>query len=294
MIHMKEYFRYFKWLYLILGVLLLLLLMLNVGHWGIARAVGYERTNTECTTSERVFDYGDVLSDKEEEKLRKLIAKRQEQTGCDIVLITLNESLKEYARELEPGVSYDEFVRVYAEHFWEDNKMGFDVPDGDGVVLVDNWYREDDGNIYTWLCTTGKAKKAYSDAAVNHILDNIYRYVESDPYKAYKTYINDFYHDMLGVQVFHIYVPGFLPWIAGLIAAVIFIICNWNSKKAKNTTTATTYVADRKPQFRVREDRFIRKSVVTRKIQSSSSNGTGGGYSGGGGGGSHGGGGHHR
>ena len=199
---MKEYFRYFKWLYVILGLLLLILLILNAGQWGIAKAVNYQRTNQQCMTEERVFDYGDVLSGKEEEKLRKLIAKREKQTGCDIVIITLNESLKEYASELEPGVSYDEFVRVYAEHFWEDNKMGYDVPDGDGVVLVDNWYREDDGNIYTWMCTTGRAKSAYSDVAVDHILDNVYRYIETNPYKAYKTFVNDFYHDMIGIQVF--------------------------------------------------------------------------------------------
>ena len=291
---MKEYFRYFKWIYVILAVLSLLLIILNVGQWGIAKAINYQRTNQQCMTDERVFDYGDVLSDKEEEKLRKLIAKREKQTGCDIVLITLNESLKEYARELEPGVSYDEFVRVYAERFWKDNGLGYDVPDGDGVVLVDNWYREDDGNIYTWMCTTGKAKTAYSDVAVDHILDNVYRYIETNPYKAYKTFVNDFYHDMIGIQVFHTYVPGGVPWIVGIIAAVIFITANWRSKKGKKTTTATTYVADKQPHFRVCEDRFLRKSVVTHKIQSSSGGGGGGHHSGGGGGGHHGGSGHHR
>lgn len=289
---MKEYFHYFKWVYLVLGLLLLTYLVLNAGHWGIAKAVNYQRTNTECVTQERVFDYGDVLSDKEEEKLRKLIAKREKQTGCDIVLVTLNESLEAYATELEPWVSNDEFVRVYAEQFWEKNKMGFDVPDGDGVILVDNWYREADGNIYTWLCTTGRAKEAYSDAAVNHILDNVYRYVESDPYKAYKTYVNDFYHDMLGIQIFHTYVPGAVPWIVGLITAVIFTMCNWRAKKGQKTTTAITYVADRQPHFRAREDRFLRKSVVSHKIQTSSGGGSHGGGSHGGG--HHGGGGHHR
>ena len=86
---MKEYFRYFKWLYVILGLLLLILLILNAGQWGIARAVDYQRTNQQCMTEERVFDYGYVLSGKEEAKLRKLIAKREKQSGCDIVIITL-------------------------------------------------------------------------------------------------------------------------------------------------------------------------------------------------------------
>lgn len=290
-IKMKEYFRYFKWLYIVLGATALLLLFLTAGHWAVAGMFYQERTNQSCTTQERVFDYGDVLTDQEEDKLRKLIAKREAQTGCDIILVTLQESLKDYARGIEPWVSYEEFVRVYAEQFYEDNHFGYDQPDGDGILLVDNWYREDDGHIYTWLCTTGKVKDKYSDAAVDHILDNVYRYVERDPYRAYKTYVNDFYHDMLGIQVFHLYVPDSAPWIAGLIAAVIFIICNRKSKKGTKTTTAVTYVAGAQPQFRVKEDRFLRKSVVTRRIETGIGHGGGGG---GGGGGSHGGGGHSR
>ena len=58
---MKEYFRYFKWLYVILGLLLLILLILNAGQWGIAKAVNYQRTNQQCMTEERVFDYADEL-----------------------------------------------------------------------------------------------------------------------------------------------------------------------------------------------------------------------------------------
>ncbi len=289
---MREYFRYFKWIYIILAVLGIIVALLNVGHWGIARVANYQRTNKECTTEQRVFDHGDVLTEKQEKKLEELIAKREKQTGCDIVLITLNESLKEYARGIEPGVRYSEFVRVYAEQFWEENGFGYDRPDGDGVVLVDNWFREDDGSIYTWLCTTGKAKEAYSAAQIDHILDNVYRYVEKDPYRAYKTYINDFYHDMLGVNVFSLYVPGYIPWLVGIVLAVIFTACNWRSKRGKKTTTAVTYVAGGKPVFQVRKDRFIRKTVTQRKIQRSS--GGSGGSGGGGGGGHHGGGGHSR
>ena len=291
---MKEYFRYFKWLYIILAALAFLVSILSAGHTAIAGAANYQRTNTECATTERVFDYGDVLTDKEEDKLRELIAKREKQTGCDIVLVTLQESLKDYAREIDPNVSYGEFVRIYAEAFYESNNFGYNKPNGDGVILVDNWYREDDGRIYTWFCTTGKVMDAYTDADVDHILDNVYRYVESNPYRAYKTYVNNFYHDMVGINAFHPNVPNWTPWIAGIIAAIIFILLNWRGKKGVKTTTATTYVNGRKPQFRVKEDRFIRKSVTQRKIESSSGGSHGGGHSGGGGGGSHGGGGHSR
>lgn len=292
---MKEYFRYFKWMYIILGVVLLLYCFISGGHSVISNTVNYQRTNTSCTTKERVFDYGDVLTDREEEKLRSLIDKREKQTGCDIVLVTLQESLKEYAREIEPHVNYDEFVRVYAEEFYESHNFGYDKPNGDGVLLVDNWFREDDGRIYTWFCTTGRVDSAYSSTEIDHILDNVYRYVEHDPYRAYKTYVNDFYHDMIGVQLFNLYVPAVVPWIIGIISAVIFILYNGRSKRGAKTTTAVTYVDGMEPRFRVREDRFLRKSVVKHRIESSSSGHShsgGGGHSSGGR--SHGGGGHSR
>lgn len=292
---MRDYIRFFKWLYIIFAALLLIFGMLTAGHAITAGAAGYERTNTDCTTTERVFDYGDVLTDKEEAKLRKLIAKREKQTGCDIVLVTLKESLKDYARAIDPNVRYSEFVKIYAEQFYEENNFGYDKADGDGVILVDNWYREDDGRIYTWFCTTGKVKAAYSDVDIDHLLDNVYVYVERDPYRAYKTYVNDFYHDMMGINVVHVNVPRFVPWLIGIISTVIFIIINLAGKKGVKTTTANTYVNGMEPQFRVREDRFLRKSVTQRKIESSSSGGShGGGHRSGGGGGHHGGGGHSR
>lgn len=292
---MKEYFRYFKWLYIILGVVLILYIALSAGQSAASGAADHQRSNTECMTDERVFDYGGVLTDQEEDKLRRLIAKREKQTGCDIVLVTLQESLKDYAREIDPYVDYDEFVRVYAEAFYESYNFGYNKPNGDGVLLVDNWFREDDGRIYTWFCTTGKVKEAYTSEQINHILDNVYRYVEHNPYRAYKTYVNDFYHDMMGTRLFNVYVPAWVPWAIGAAAAAIFILCNRSSKRGAKTTTATTYVDGMEPKFRVREDRFLRKSVVQHKIQTSSSGG-GGGHSGGGGGGggSHGGGGHSR
>lgn len=294
---MKAYFHYFKWLYIVFAAMLLLVGLLSGGHWLLSRTADHQRTNTECLTGERVFDYGDVLTDKEEDKLRRLIARREKQTGCDIVLVTLQESLKDYALDIDPYADYSEFVRIYAEDFYETNNFGYNKPNGDGVLLVDNWYREDDGRIYTWFCTTGKVQDAYSDADINHILDNVYRYVEKNPYRAYKTYINDFYHDMMGMRMFDIYIPGWIPWAAGIIAFVIFMMINWTFGKSAGTVTAVTYAAGRQPHFTVREDRFLRKSVVQHKIETDSSSGGGGhsgGHSGGGGGGSHGGGGHSR
>lgn len=291
---MREYFRYFKWVYVLIALLACILFLINGAHRMKSMAGQKSRTNAECATTQRVFDYADVLSNREEEKLAELIAKREKQTNCDIILITLNESLKAYAREIDPQVPYDEFVRVFAEQFYEKNGFGYDKPNGDGVLLVDNWFREDDGRIYTWFCTTGSVQNAYSDADIDHILDRVYRYVETNPYRAYKTYVNDFYHDMAGGSLFHVNVPGWLAPLAGLVAALGFVAVNWKPRSGKNTTTAVTYVNGRNAKFPVSQDIFLRKTVVKHRIERSSSHGGGGGHSGGGGGGSHGGGGHSR
>ena len=178
---MKQYLRYFKWIFIAVGVLL----VIYIGLWGV-RATGAERHNTECLTQDRVFDYADVLTDEEEAKLTKLIAKKEKKAQSDIVLVTLNESLEEYANEWEPGVDYSEFVRVFAENFYEENNFGYNQPNGDGVILVDNWFREADGSIYTWLCTTGSAKERYNSESIDSLLDEVYEYIETNPYKAYE------------------------------------------------------------------------------------------------------------
>lgn len=283
---MKQYVRYFRWLFILTGVIVLVYAGILFLH---STAGPVERTNKECTETERVFDYGEVLSDKEENKLRKLIAKREKQTGCDIILVTLNESLKEYAREIRPNTPYDEFVKVYGGEFYESGKFGYDKPIGDGVVLVDNWYREDDGSIYTWFYTEGRVEDWYSSERVDHLLDNVYRYVEKNPYKAYKTYVNEFYHDMTGKGMFTIYLPYYLPFVAAAVCMMIFVGVHWSYKKGKKTVTATAYVNGGRPKLNKKEDVFINKVVTRRKIETSSGGHGGGGRSGGGGG-SHGGG----
>lgn len=286
---MKRYFQYFKWIFVTVGLLAVAYAVII----GVRASGGRERENTQCLTEERVFDYGDVLTDVQEEKLRSLIEKRERQTGCDIVLVTLNESLKEYAREKEENVSYDQFVRVYAENFYDDNRFGYNAPSGDGILLLDNWYREDDGSVYTWLCTTGRVKERYGSRRTDRLLDNVYRYVEKDPYRAYKTYINDFYRDMTGSGAAMLSVPRWMPFAAAAVAMLVFMAVHWNSKKGKRTTTAATYVNGGRPQMNRREDVFINKIVTTRHIERSSG-GSGGSGGGGGGGGGHGGGGHSR
>ena len=294
---MGRFLKRFKVCLIILGVLSVIYLCIAAFHSFAGTLQREKRENALCTTQERVFDMADVLSDEEEEKLRKLIAKREKQTGCDIVLVTLNESLKDYAQERQTYITPDKYVMVYADDFYDEHMFGYDAPQGSGVLFLDNLYREEDGWAYSWLCTAGVAEGKYSNAMVDHLLEKSYRYGKLSPYLGYKAYINQFYHDMNGFGLINanFSVPAIL--IVSLVVSVLFVVCNLGSSTGEKTTTARSYVKDGKVKVTRREDRFIRKNVVQHRIQtggggSSAGHGGGGGHHTSRGGVSHGGGGH--
>ena len=292
---MKRFLKRFKICLLILGVLAAFYFILTGIHSLTGSMRNGERQNTECTTKERVFDQADVLSDEEEEKLRKLIAKREKQTGCDIVLVTLDESLRDYAYERQDYAATEKYVMIYADDFYDEHLFGYDKPKGNGVLFLDNLYREDDGYAYSWFCTTGKAEEKYTNAMIDHLLEKSYRWSKISPYHGYKACINQFYHDMNGFGLISINFSVPILLAVSLVMAVLFVVTNTGSEAGGKTTSANTYVKGGKVNMNHREDRFIRKNVVQHRIQTNSG---GGGRSGGGGhhvssgGVSHGGGGH--
>ena len=285
---MKEYFRYFRFWFIGL-IAVLIIWLFAVGGKMLSGDGDAGRTNTECTTEERVFDYADVLTDAEENKLRKQISEYEEELKTDIVLVTLNESLKEYAREYDPSVTYDKFVMIYADNFYDEHKFGYNKPIGDGVLLLDNIYREDDGSVYTWMCTTGKAEDRYSSGMIDRALDVFYENVDTNPYIAYKDFVDQVYSDMS--NNLETSIPWYVPLCVAIGVTVVFIVINLANRKGKKTTNQRSYVNGGQPRIRRREDNFLRKSVTSRTIETSSG---GGGHHRSSSGASHGGGGHSR
>ncbi len=294
---MKEYLRFFRIPFIITGILAVVTVIAGIAGSGKTEAV-LASTNTERTTTERVFDYADKLSEAEEDALRSLIAEVETETKCDIVLVTLNESLVEYAAQYEAQIGpvpTSQCVMVYADNFYDEHKFGYDMPHGAGVLFLDNWYREADGWVYNWLSTSGKAETSYSTSMIDNVINDVNAIVEEDPYAAYVSYVENVRRDMTSGSMSNnssldeVLQPHYIL-IAALVIAVIFLLVNWSSKKGKRTTTDRTYVVGGNPTFRRREDRFLYKNVTKRKIEKSSSSGGGhhrsaGGHSHGGGGG---------
>ena len=256
--------------------------------------VEFVRNNSRCTT-ERVFDYADVLSDSEEDELRVKISEAEQICGTDIIIVTLDETLEEYAKSYESIIGYVEpyqYTMVFADNFYDENAFGFDKPHGDGVVFVDNWYREADGGVYSWLSTSGKAMSELTEDNCEFILDMALDYVEDDPAYAYG-YLVELITDYLNPNArLGEGLGGGISVLIGLVAGLIFFFVNFGGKKGKKTVQTRTYVKSGNADIVERQDIFLTKTVSRRKIETQTRSGGGGHRSAGGH--SHGGGGHRR
>ena len=295
-INWKKYISYFKFWFLAILLLAVLLVVLLAVR---GRESAAERTNQECDTQERVFDYADVLTADQEEALRALIAEQEKRTACDIVLVTLNESLADYAAAYKEELGYltpDRYTMVYADNFYDEHKFGYDRPYGDGVLLLDNWYREADGGVYSWLSTCGRAEDRFSSSMIDSLLTEALANADQDSYGAYVKYVNLFAEMMTesgGIPD----IPVFAPLVLAVLGTVLFVESALRNHRGSKTVNLTTYVEGGKPELKRQEDIFLRKTVTKRHIERNTGSGGGGG---GGGhhtssrGVSHGGGGHRR
>ncbi len=305
----KQFFRIFGVMLVIAAILPFIVSALYKQGLNAYYDSFYESPNTERKYStQRVFDYGNRLSEKEESALEAHIRVKERETCTDIVIVLLEESLEgfaqDYYRRYGVGeVPADQWVRLYADDFWEINRFGYDKPQvldgksdsGDGVCLVDNNFREPaSGKKHTWMCTTGKVYSYFDDDEINDVLDIFYENVDDDLFKACMDFV-DAYASRIGdyppsVEYFNI-----VTAIIALVIAIIFMVINLSTKVGSKTTDKGSYVGEKGVDFYDNQDIFLRKTVTSHVIETESRSGGGGG--GGhvsGGGGFHGGGGHSR
>lgn len=277
---MKNYLKHFRIIFIVVGVMLVIFIGIKVANGTLG---GYKRTNDNAP-AERVYDYADKLTDEQEDKLRALIAKKENEIGCDIVLVTI----------ADPSIDSDYAMMNYADDFYDDNQYGYDVPWGDGALYLDNWARDVDPSAenYCWFSTCGRVERKYSTNDINWLFSQVNRNINNDPYGAYVTYVNSLSDTMLGKDE---QFPESFIWMAAIFITVVYIICNVINNKGKKTTTSGTYIPGGIPNFHDKRDIFVTKHTTSRHIQRSSGGGGGGGghhissggHSHGGGGGRH-------
>lgn len=308
---LKAYFKHWRILFIVTAVFLILFLIV----YGVKKQAREKEvnsyhisTNTERVHGDRrVFDFADQLTDEEETKLEAYIHEKEAYTMTDIVIVTLNKSLADYAPEYRDNytmeITPDKYVMVYADKFWEDNRFGYDAPQvldgttgtGDGVLLVDNLCREPETNkIYTWMCTTGIVEEKFSSSMIDSVLDSFYNEVDSNYYEACIDFV-DTYVFFLDPETKVPRLGHILPYIIAVAILVIYVLANRKERLGYDTTDYDTYVVSNSIEFTENKDVFLRKSVSKRyNPPTSSSSSGGGGHHSSGGGGSHGGGGHSR
>ena len=117
--------------------------------------------NVQQSGTARVLDWADMLTDEQEEALEKKIASAEKAISADIVILIMNESIE----EMYPDLIYmrsDETdaykgIQRYAEEFWVEQGYGWNEPGntGNGILMVDNIYRESNGWVYNWVAGAG-------------------------------------------------------------------------------------------------------------------------------------------
>ena len=279
----KQYLHYFRIWFIILGILIVLFVAAFV--WTGLIHGNNERGNMEAP-AQRVYDYANVLTGSERENLELYISKCEEEYRIDLVLVTIEEPIEEKYSTWEYG------MRNLADDFYDEHNFGFDKVHGDGALLLDNWYEGQEGS---WFSTCGSVYAKFGNYDIECVLDAVDAKIGTDPYAAYKAYVDETCRRMKGVS--DLSIPWAVIILFPLAVGVIYAICHLNQKKAEDTTRADTYVSNSSNMMRSQNDAFLRKSLTKRKIETSSSSGGGGGHGGGhisSGGVSHGGGGHRR
>lgn len=292
----KQYLHFFRIWFIIAGSLLVVTIFAVVVK--SSRNTG-ERNNTQAP-AERVYDYADVLTDAEEQQLRELIAEREAEIRCDLILMTIRQPVEGSEAKESYGYRYTNWalnMQDIGDDFYDNHFYGYNGPYGDGALILDNCYEGQEG---THLSTSGRVFEWFGDQEIDSALTYVDQYIESDPCKAYSACINYIAGQMrleggaAGSTVL------MLALVVPTIVAGIFVALHLRSKEGKKTTTTTTYVVGGKPVMNLQRDDLVRKHVSQRRIQTSSSSGGGSSSSGRGGahvssgGHSHGGGSHRR
>lgn len=288
------------------GFLAIVILTLNIGPIQRAHAAGADNDNIVYEDGKRVYDYADLLTSTEEEKLNKRAIAVEDNIKTELYILTTNDTGGKSSME-------------YADDFGDNGAFGYECEYGSYIIMLINMQERE-----VWISTSGVAEDYFSEYRIERLLDDIFEYMpDRDYYNACMTFLksaekfmlagapgkNDEYKfpDYTGNEQFtdngrSKFVTLFLPCF--LISAVIgaVVVCVMVSgNKSKMTVGSRTYMSGNGVNVIAREDIFTHTTTVKHRINTDNggSHSSGGSHSGGGGhhvssgGHSHGGGGRH-
>lgn len=142
---------------------------------------------------ERLYDFANVLSEKEEKELEEMIVEFVEESDMDLAVVTINENPKKSAKK-------------YADDFYDYNDFGFDFAASGIVLLID----VDTGEI--WISPKGNAVIFYNDERLDLMLDKAYSYITCpDCYSVIQHFVIDcsgYYQDGIPLENQNCYIDN--------------------------------------------------------------------------------------
>lgn len=212
---------------------------------------------------EKVYDFAELFSSDDIDKLKESIAKYTDKFGMDMLVVTIDKNNKEDARH-------------YADDFYEYNDFGIGKNRSGILFLIDM----DTRKIY--ITTAGDAIGKYDDSKIENMLNASYNYVKDQKY--YEA-ANAFIVSASSKNIPWILIVV-LPFLVATIPTVVFVHKN---KMVRKKIEANQYIDKDSIKITEAKDIFITTNTVRTAIQSSSGGGSsthsgGGGMSFGGGG----------
>ena len=253
--------------------------------WNITNSNRSNVLNSKYVNAdEKIYDFSNVLTDDEYEKLKREALEFKEHTNMEIIILIDNLPY-----------SYDKQNEDYAADFYDYNDFGLNLDKYSGVLLFRNTYESDP---YYDIYTFGNAQLYFNYSRLNTTLDKIYDMLHSkDYYNGFSQYISDmknYYNmgipsDMNGYTVdddgylqapprkYHppIFIALIISTVASGITILILILKN---KMVKKATTAEEYVDSGSININNKQDIFVSTHTTHYTTSSSSSSGGGGGH----------------
>lgn len=237
-------------------------------------------------SNQKIYDFSNVLTDEEEQKLTERMYKFTEKYKIDIVILTDNYQYTE-----------DSQNTTFATDFYDYNDFGINYEKYDGVMLFRNTYEQ---NPYFDAYSFGNAQLYFYDTRLSNTLDYIYDDMHNEAYYSgfnkfidkMEEYYNegkltDYYVDESGflqkqkTASYYLKMIGLSMIIALVITGIIIYTLIKKNRMVLKATKATVYMNKEKSKITNVQDNFITSNTTSYVISSDTSSGGGHSSSGG-------------
>jgi len=211
--------------------------------------------------TEKIYDFANLLSDSEEEKLYKEVKEYINKCKMDMAIVTIDQNNKYNAQQ-------------YADDFYDYNYFGMGNDYSGILFLIDMDTRE------IWISTEGKAIERYKDY-IDAILDYAYeKGPDENPYKCAQEFIKK--AKLYGNPNYEATRKTKKIIGASLIGGIVFsgIIVYFKAKKHKNVKReikGDNYLNKSSINFTLVEDIFVETHTYKERIETESTS-SGGSY----------------